>query len=116
MINFEASVEKSNGSVVNCYTTSMEELMDFLSKYEKDYQWVIDHETGELLYRANHPTEEDYSDEHFQLMCLGWALTEPEPEPDPREEIIRDILEVCEEFGVQLTIPKGMCDSYGIPL
>ena len=111
MIKFEASVEKSNGSVVNCYTTSMEELMDFLVKYEKDYQWVIDNETGELLYRANHPTEKDYLDEHFQLLCLGWALSEPEPEPDPREEIIRGIMEVCEEFGVQLTVSEGFYNN-----
>ena len=100
MIKFEASVEKSNGTVVNCYTTSMDELMNFLRKYEEDYQWVIDHETGELLFRANHPTQEDYIDEHFQLMCLGWTLTEPETIPDPHAELMKDILEVCQEFGV----------------
>ena len=111
MIKFEASVEKSDGSVVNCYTTSMEVLMDFLAKYEKDYQWVIDNESGELLYRANHPTEKDYLDEHFQLLCLGWALSEPEPEPDPREEIIRGIMEVCEKFGVQLTVSEGFYNN-----
>ena len=104
MINFEATVEKKDKTVVNCYTTSMDELIDFLAMYEKDYQWVIDSDTSELLYRANHPTEKDYLDEHFQLMCLGWALTEPEP--DPREEIIRGIMEVCEEFGATLGMPQ----------
>ena len=105
MIKFEASVEKSNGTVVNCYTTSMDELMNFLRKYEKDYQWVIDNETGELLYRANHHTAEDHMDEHFYLMCLGWTLTEPETIPDPRVELMKGILEVCQEFGVDLRIP-----------
>lgn len=106
MIKFEASVEKKDNTVVNCYTTSMDELMDFLGKYEDDYQWVIDHETGELLYRANHPTAEEYMDEHFQLMCLGWTLTEPKSIPDPRAELMKDILEVCQEFGVELRIPS----------
>ena len=102
MIKFEASVEKNDHTVVNCYTTSMDELMNFLHKYEKDYQWVIDHETGELLYRANHPTAEDFMDEHFYLMCLGWMMVESEPAPDPRAELVKDILEVCQEFGVEL--------------
>lgn len=98
MIKFEASVEKKDNTVVNCYTTSMDELMDFLSKYEKDYQWVIDNETGELLYRANHHTAEDHMDEHFYLMCLGWMVAES----DPQTELVKDILEVCQEFGVEL--------------
>lgn len=106
MIKFEASVEKKDNTVVNCYTTSMDELMDFLGKYEEEYQWVIDHETGELLYRANHPTEEDHVDEHFELMCLGWMMVEPEPDPDPRARLVNDILEVCQEFGVDLRIPN----------
>lgn len=106
MIKFEASVEKNDGTIVNCYTTSMDELMDFLGKYENEYLWVIDHETGELLFRTNHPTAEDYADEHFQLMCLGWMLVEPEPAPDPRAELMKDILEVCKEFGVDLRIPN----------
>ncbi|MBR4929818.1 MAG: hypothetical protein IKZ00_03355 [Bacteroidaceae bacterium] len=106
MIKFEASVEKKDHTVVNCYTTSMDELMDFLGKYENDYQWVIDHETGELLFRANHPTAEDYADEHFELMCLGWMMSGLEPTPDPRAELMKDILEVCQEFGVDLRIPN----------
>ena len=106
MIKFEASVEKKDHTVVNCYTTSMDELMDFLGKYEDDYQWVIDNETGELLFRANHPTQEDYADEHFELMCLGWMMSEPAPAPDPRAELMKDILEVCQEFGVELRIPN----------
>ena len=106
MIKFEVSVEKKDHTVVNCYTTSMDELMDFCVKYENEYLWVIDHETGELLFRANHPTAEDYMDEHFQLMLLGWMVVEPEPAPDPRAELMKGILEVCQEFGVDLRIPN----------
>lgn len=106
MIKFEASVKKDNGSVVNCYTTSMDGLMNFLGEYEKEPQWVIDHKTGELLFRANHPTEEDYVDEHFELMCLGWMLVEPESALDPRERLMNDILKVSQEFGVSLRIPN----------
>ena len=106
MIKFEASVEKNEGTVVNCYTTSMDELMEFVGNYEDDYLWVIDHETGELLFRANHPNLEDYVDEHFELMCLGWMMVDPEPTPDPRAELMKDILEVCQEFGVDLRIPN----------
>lgn len=105
MIKFEASVEKKDHTVVNCYTTSMDELMEFVGNYENEYLWVIDNETGELLFRANHPTAEDYVDEHFNLMCLGW-LVEPEPAPDPRAELMKGILEVCQEFGVELRIPN----------
>ena len=71
MIKFEASVEKKDNTVVNCYTTSMDELLEVGGNYENEYLRVLDHETGELLFRANHPTAEDYADEHFQLMCLG---------------------------------------------
>ena len=35
-------------------------------------------------------------------MCMG----EAEPEPDPREEIIRGIMEVCEEFGATFSMPQ----------
>ena len=105
MIKFEASVEKKDHTVINCYTTSMDELMEFVGNYENEYLWVIDHETGELLFRANHPTAEDYVDEHFNLMCLGW-LVEPESAPDPRAELMKGILEVCQEFGVELRIPN----------
>ena len=106
MIMFEASVKKSNGSIVNCHTTSMDGLMNFLGEYEKEPQWVIDHKTGELLFRANHPTEEDYVDEHFELMCLGWMLVEPESALDPRERLMNDILKVSQEFGITLRIPN----------
>ena len=106
MIKFEASVEKKDNTLINCYTTSMDELMDFLGKYENDCQWVIDNETGELLFRANHPTAEDYMDEHFLLMCLGWMMGELESIPDPRAELMKDILEVCQKFGVELRIPN----------
>ena len=108
MIKFEASVEKKDHTVVNCYTTSMDELLEFVGNYEDEYLWVIDHETGELLFRANHPTAEDYVDEHFELMCFGWMMSEvvSEPAPDPRAELMKDILEVCQEFGVDLRIPN----------
>ena len=108
MIKFEASVEKKDHTVVHCYTTSMDELMEFVGNYEDEYLWVIDHETGELLFRANHPTAEDYVDEHFELMCFGWVMSEvvSEPAPDPRAELMKDILEVCQEFGVELRIPN----------
>lgn len=98
MIKFEASIEKNDHTVVNCYTTSMDELMKFLHNYEEDYQWVIDNETGELLYRANHPTAEDHMDKHFYLMCLGWMVSAS----DPEEEFQKEIAKICEEFGVEL--------------
>lgn len=100
MIKFVASVEKSNGSVFNCRTTSMDELMNFLVEYEKDYQRVNNDDTGELLYSANHPIEKDYMDEQFQLMCLGWVLSEPEPVPDTHVEPMKSVLEVCQELGI----------------
>ena len=107
MIKFEASAEKKDHTIVNCYTTSMDELMEFVGNYENEYLWVIDHETGELLFRTNHPNLEDYADEHFQLMCLGWMMSELEPAPDPRAELMKGILEVCQEFGVDLRIPNS---------
>lgn len=106
MIKFEASVKKKDNTVMNCYTTSMDGLMNFLGEYKKEPQWVIDHKTGELLFRANHPTEEDYVDEHFELMCLGWMIVEPEPTPDPHERLMNDILKVSQEFGINLRIPN----------
>lgn len=107
MIKFEAIVESNKGTVVNCYTSDMGELMDFLAKYEKDYQYVINHETGKLLYRANHPTAEDFMDEHFLLMCMGWVSRDLFQAPDPRQEIVEAIREVCEEFGAVLTVPRS---------
>ena len=106
MIKFEASVEKNDHTVVNCCTTSMDELMNFLGNYEDDCQWVFDNETRKLLFRANHPAKEDYVDEHFELMCFGWMMSGIVPTPDPRAELMKDILEVCQEFGVELRIPN----------
>lgn len=107
MIMFEANVEKKEVASMTCRTSSMDELMDFLAKYENDYQYVVDDETGELLYRANHPTEEDFMDEHFLLMCMGWVSRDLFQAPDPRQEIVEAICEVCEEFGAVLTVPRS---------
>lgn len=107
MIKFGATVESNKDTVVTCSTTDMDELMNFLAHYEKEYQYVIDDETGELLYRTNHPTAEDYMDEHFLLMCIGWVCRDSIQAPDPRDEIMDAIREVCEEFGGILTVPHS---------
>lgn len=107
MIKFEATVEPNKDTIVTCSTTSMDVLMDFLANYEKDYQCVIDDETGELLYRVNHPTAEDFMDEHFLLMRMGWVCRDSVQAPDLKDEIMDAIREVCEEFGAILTVPHS---------
>ena len=95
-----------DGFDISCETYEMDVLMDFLFEHEKTYQDVINADTGEVLYIGNNPSGEDYIEDEFKYTTIRWTyMGESEPEPDPREEIIRGIMEVCEEFGVKLRIP-----------
>lgn len=93
------------GVDISCETYEMDVLMNFLCEHEKVHQDVIDASTGELLYDGNTPYGEDFMEDQFWNDVAEWMLLNTEFEPDPREELIRDIMEVCEEFGVELRIP-----------
>lgn len=91
---------------ISCETWEMDELMKFLCEHEKAHTDVINAHTGEVLYVANHPQSRDYLEKEFMYTVTGWmAFQEATPEPDPREQFVKDILEVCEEFSATLTIP-----------
>ena len=77
MTKYLATAHYANADI-SCETYEIGTLMNFLSEHENTHQDVINADTGEVLYIGNN---------------MG------EPEPDPREEFIRNIKEVCEEFG-----------------
>jgi hypothetical protein len=86
-------------------------LMDFLIEHEEVYCEVVDGSTGEVLYYANCPNSDQphYACEEFELMTLGYVYREILQKEDAeahRMELVDAIQEVCEEFGVTLTIPN----------
>lgn len=86
-------------------------LMDFLTEHEEVYCEVVDGSTGEVLYYNNCPNSDqpDYACEEFELMTLGYMYREilqKENAEMRRKELMKDILEVCQEFGVDLRIPN----------
>lgn len=92
---------------ISCETYEMNVLMKFLTDHEEVHQDVINADTGEVLYIGNNPSGEDYIEDEFMYTTVGWmCMGEAEPEPDPREEIIRGIMEVCEEFGAIFSMPQ----------
>lgn len=92
---------------ISCETYKFGVLMNFLSEHDKTHQDVINADTGEILYIGNNPSGEDYIEDEFMYATVGWmCVGEPEPESDPREEIIQGIMEVCEEFGAVLSMPQ----------
>lgn len=104
MIKYLATAHYANADI-SCETYEMDVLMNFLCEHEEVHQDVIDASTGELLYDGNNPHGEDFMNDQFWDDVTEWMLSNTESEPDPREELIRDIMEVCEEFGVELRIP-----------
>lgn len=106
MTKYLATAHYDNANI-SCETYEMDVLMDFLFEHEKTYQDVINADTGEVLYIGNNPSGEDYIEDEFMHTTIEWTyMGEFEPEPDPREEIIRGIMEVCEEFGATFSIPQ----------
>ena len=92
---------------ISCEIYEIETLMNFLAEHEETHQDVINADTGEVLFVGNNPSGEDYIEEEFLYTIVGWmCMGEAEPEPDPREEIIRGIMEVCEEFGATFSMPQ----------
>ena len=92
---------------ISCKTDEMNVLMNFLSEHENAHQDVIDALTGELLYISNNPSGEDFIEEQFLYATIGWSyLNDADPEPDPREEILRYIIEVCEDLDATLILPQ----------
>lgn len=92
---------------ISCETHEIETLMNFLSEHEETHHDVINADTGEVLFVGNNPSGEDYIEEEFLYTIVGWmCIGEAESEPDPREEIIRGIMEVCEEFGATFSMPQ----------
>ena len=92
---------------ISCETYEIGTLMNFLSEHEETHQDVINADTGEVLYIGNNPSGKDYIEDEFMYTTVGWmCMGEAEPEPDPREEIIRGIMEVCEEFGATFSMPQ----------
>ena len=81
---------------ISCETYEMNVLMKFLTDHEEVHQDVINADTGEVLYIGNNPSGKDYIEDEFLYTTVGWMRI---GEADPREEIIRGIMEVCEEFG-----------------
>lgn len=102
MIKYLATAHYDNADI-SCETYEIDVLMDFLFEHEKTYQEVINADTGEVLYIGNNPFGEDYIEDEFKHATIEWTYM---GESDPREELIRDIMEVCEEFGVDLRIPN----------
>lgn len=88
---------------ISCETYEMNVLMKFLTDHEEVHQDVINADTGEILYIGNNPSGEDYIEEEFMYTSVGWMCI---GEADPREEIIRGIMEVCEEFGATFSVPQ----------
>lgn len=105
MIKYLATAHYDNADI-SCETYEMDVLMNFLCEHEKVHQDVIDASTGELLYDGNNPHGENFMNDQFWDDIIEWMLLETESKPDPREELIRNIMEVCEEFGVDLRIPN----------
>ena len=98
MTKYLATAHYANANV-SCATCEIETLMNFLTEHEETHQDVINADTGEILYIGNNPSAgEDYLEDEFMYTVVGW-MSMGEPEPDPREEIIRDVMEVCKEFG-----------------
>lgn len=92
---------------ISCETYEMNVLMKFLTDHEEVHQDVINADTGEVLYIGNNPSGKDYIEDEFMYTTVGWmCMSEPESEPDLREEIIRGIMEVCEEFGAIFSMPQ----------
>ena len=102
MIKYLATAHYDNADI-SCETYEIDVLMDFLFEHEKTYQDVINVDTGEVLYIGNNPSGEDYIEDEFMRTTIDWTYM---GEPDPREELIRDIMEVCEEFGATFSIPQ----------
>lgn len=106
MTKYLATAHYDNADI-SCETYEMDVLMNFLSEHEKIHQDVINADTGEVLYIGNNPSGEDYIEEEYLYTIVGWmCMGEAEPEPDPREEIIRGIMEACEEFGATFSMPQ----------
>ena len=102
MIKYLATAHYANADI-SCETYEMDVLMDFLFEHEKTYQDVINADTGEVLYIGNNPSGEDYTEDEFMRATIGWTYM---GESDPREELIRGIMEVCEEFGATFSVPQ----------
>jgi hypothetical protein len=106
MIKYIATAHYADADI-SCESHSLDTIMDFLSEHEETHQDVINAHTGEVLYIGNSPTGEDYIEDEFLNTTVEWMLTAPggaQPQADPREEIIRDIMEVCEEFGATFSM------------
>lgn len=104
MTKYLATAHYANADI-SCETYEMDVLMNFLCEHEEVHQDVIDASTGELLYDGNNPHGEDFMNDQFWDDVTEWMLLNTESEPDPRKELIQSIMEVCEEFGVELRIP-----------
>ena len=101
MIKYLATAHYADADM-SCESYSLDTIMDFLSEHEETHQDVINADTGEVLYIGNNPSGEDYIEDEFLDILGEWIVTAPggaKPQADPREEIIRDIMEVCAEFG-----------------
>jgi hypothetical protein len=106
MIKYLATAYYSNVDIA-CASHSLDRIMDFLFEHENTHQDVVNADTDEVLYIGNNPSGEDYIEDEFMYTTVGWmCMGEVEPEPDPREEIIRGIMEVCEEFGATFGMPQ----------
>lgn len=94
---------------ISCESHNLDLIIDFLAEHKKTHQDVVNAHTGEVLYIGNNPSGEDYMKDEFLDTVVEWMVTAPggaKPQADPREEIIRDIMEVCEEFGATFSMPQ----------
>ena len=71
MTKYLATAHYTNADV-SCETFEMEVLMNFLSNHKRVHQDVIDADTGELLYIGNSPSGEDFIEDEFLYICIGW--------------------------------------------
>lgn len=103
-----AVVVRNEENVLTFETNDFNEMAQFVSDHSDERIDILDGYTGEVRATFNDP-EHQFADDEIAFGLLGWMISTEwgEPEPDPREEIIRDIMEVCEEFGVRLTVPNG---------
>lgn len=73
MTKYLATAHYTNADV-SCETFEMDVLMKFLFEHEEAHQDVIDADTGELLYIGNNPSGEDFMEDEFLYICIGWAV------------------------------------------
>ena len=105
MMKFTAHVYYADHTLT-CETYDMDALMEFLKEHEKVHCEVISALTGEVLFIANCPGTKDYMERQFMFLCTGWgmfkAMAEEEKAQSQKAALVREIQEVCDEFGATL--------------